>query len=108
MAFEEISIEDYKASYEGQDNHVLIDVREVEEWEEVRLPNTVNIPLSELGERVGEIPTDTPVVLVCRSGGRSGMAGEMLAANGYDNLINLLEGTMGWVRRDLPTESGEA
>ncbi|MEO1647135.1 MAG: rhodanese-like domain-containing protein [Chloroflexota bacterium] len=108
MPLTDITIEDYQADYEGQDNHVLIDVREIEEWEDVRLPNTVNIPLSELGERLDEIPTDTPVVLVCRSGGRSAMAGDQLAANGYNNMFNLLEGTMGWVRRELPTESGEA
>lgn len=106
MALTDITIEEYKEKFEGNQDTVLIDVREVEEFEEVRLPNTVNIPLNDIQERISEIPQDKEVVLVCRSGGRSHMAGEFLEANGYDTIYNLLEGTLGWVRRDLPTNEG--
>ncbi|MGB7339926.1 MAG: rhodanese-like domain-containing protein [Phototrophicaceae bacterium] len=106
MPIQDITIEEYKETFDGQQDFQLVDVREVEEFEDVRLPNTINIPLGEVQARLAEIATDKPVVLVCRSGGRSLMAGDILLANGYDNLYNLLEGTLGWVRRDLPTEQG--
>ncbi|MEO1289941.1 MAG: rhodanese-like domain-containing protein [Chloroflexota bacterium] len=106
MALTDITIETYREQFEGKDDTVLIDVRELEEYEEVRLPNTVHIPLGEVQARIDEIPQDKQVVLVCRSGGRSAMAGDFLVASGYDNVHNLLEGTLGWVRRDLPTEQG--
>lgn len=106
MALQELTIEEYNQDFDGKQEYQLIDVREIEEWEDVRLPNTVNIPMSEFQLRMDEISEDTPIVLVCRTGGRSQQVGDYLVASGYDNVYNLLEGTMGWVRRNLPTEQG--
>lgn len=106
MAVQDLTIEEYNQDFDGKQEYQLIDVREVEEWEDIRLPNTVNIPMSEFEERIDEISEDLPIVLVCRTGGRSQQMGDVLVANGYEGVYNLLEGTMGWVRRDLPTEQG--
>lgn len=106
MAVKDLTIEQYREEFVAKQSFQLIDVREIVEWEDARLPDTVNIPMSEFQARMDEIENDTPIVLVCRSGARSNMAGEFLVANGYDNVFNLLEGTMGWQRRDLPTEQG--
>lgn len=102
----EITIEEYKTDYVDNDSaeYALIDVREVDEYAAGHLPGAINVPLSDLQNRVDEIPKDTPVVLVCRSGGRSARAGEFLAAQGWDNLTNLLGGTVGWVEAGYPTE----
>ena len=104
MALQDITIEQYREEFEGKQNFQLIDVREIAEWEEVRVPGTVNIPLSEFQIRIDEIDDHSPVILVCRTGSRSQMAGDFLVASGYDDVYNLLEGTMGWLRRDLPAE----
>lgn len=106
MAVKDLSIEAYREQFAGEDNYQLIDVREIDEWQAVRLPNITNIPLSEFETRYNEIDQDKPIILVCRTGGRSQMAGEFLVANGFDDVYNLLEGTLGWVKRDLPTEQG--
>mgnify|MGYP000017613688 CR=1 FL=1 len=106
MSLQDLTIEEFNQDFDGKQEFQLIDVREIEEWEEVRLPSTSNIPMSEFQERMDEVSEDIPVVLVCRSGGRSAQVGEFLVANGYENVYNLLEGTLGWVRRDLPTEQG--
>lgn len=107
MGLQDLTIEQYRKEFEGKQDFQLVDVREVAEWQEVRLPGTVNIPLSEFQTRMGEVDKDTAIVMVCRTGGRSQVAGNFLVAAGYDNVHNLLEGTMGWVRRELPTEDGE-
>jgi len=106
MALQDLTIEQYREEFEGKQEFQLIDVREIAEWEEARLPGTINIPMSEFQTRMDEIDEGATIVLVCRTGGRSQMAGEFLVGSGYDNVYNLLEGTMGWLRRELPAEQG--
>ena len=67
----------------------IIDCREKDEFEEGHFKNAVNIPLSELRDRVDEIPEDEPVYLHCRSGQRSYNAIRALQGMGYDNLYNI-------------------
>ncbi len=68
---------------------VLVDVRSPGEFAAGSAPGAVNIPLQELGQRLGEIPTNVPVVLCCASGTRSGMARMMLKKNGYAKVFNI-------------------
>ncbi len=91
----------------------FIDVREVEEFAQVRIPGAQLIPLSEFDLRFNEIPQDRPVVLYCRSGNRSGQAIAWLAFQGWDNLSNLRGGIMAWYQHGLaldtaPTEAAYA
>jgi rhodanese-related sulfurtransferase len=85
-------------------DYVLVDVREVEEFEQGHIPGAVNIPLNDVPARINEITTEKPVVLVCSRGSRSGMAAEFLEGHGYRDLYNLVDGTLGWMMRGLPTE----
>lgn len=67
----------------------LVDVRSAAEFASASAPGTINIPLNELGSRLGEIPKSAPVVLCCASGTRSGMAKLMLKRKGYQNVYNI-------------------
>lgn len=67
----------------------LVDVRSAAEFASGSAPGTINIPLQELGSRLGEIPRTAPVVLGCASGSRSGMAKMMLKRKGYQNVFNI-------------------
>lgn len=67
----------------------LVDVRSAAEFASGSAPGTINIPLQELGRRLGEIPRTAPVVLCCASGTRSGMAKMMLRKNGYKEVFNI-------------------
>jgi rhodanese-related sulfurtransferase len=66
----------------------LVDVRSAAEYAGAHAPGTVNIPLQELGRRLGEIPKSAPVVVACASGSRSGMARMLLKKNGYADVYN--------------------
>ncbi|MFA6063691.1 MAG: rhodanese-like domain-containing protein [Gallionella sp.] len=66
-----------------------VDVRSLAEFASENAPGTINIPLQELGSRLGEISKQSPVVLCCASGTRSGMAKLMLMKNGYRNVYNI-------------------
>ena len=69
----------------------IIDVREQDEYDLIKIKGSKLIPLSEIGMRISEIDWNKKVVLVCRSGSRSGYIADILAANGR-NTINLQGG----------------
>src|SRR5674476_891168 len=68
---------------------IFVDVRSAGEFASGNAPGTINIPLQELGSRLGEIPKSSPVVLCCASGTRSGMASLMLKTRGYQKVYNI-------------------
>lgn len=67
---------------------VLFDVRTPEEYAEGHIPGARNIPVQDLGSRMGEVPKTGRVVVYCRSGNRSGRAQAMLEAAGYQDVVN--------------------
>lgn len=74
----------------------LIDVREVDEWQAGHIKEARNIPLSEIVQRVDEFPQEEmEIVLICRSGGRSGKACDYLGALGH-TVINVTGGMLAW------------
>jgi rhodanese-related sulfurtransferase len=72
-----------------RDGAMLVDVRSAGEFASGSAPGTINIPLTELSGRLGEIPKSSPVVLCCASGTRSGMAKILLIKNGYKKVHNI-------------------
>ena len=78
----------------------LLDVREPWEWAVSNLAERGArlIPLGELDERLGEVPTDRPVVVYCRSGQRSLTAAQRLARSGRGPVSNLRGGLIAWAR----------
>lgn len=88
------------------DGTTVIDVRQPGEWTEVRVPNAHLIPLDQVEERIGEVPTDAPVYVICRSGGRSHRAAEYLIANGID-ARNVKGGTMAWLEAGYDVVRGD-
>lgn len=83
----------------------LIDVREPDEYVEVRVPGAALVPLSELDARAGEIPQDEQVYVICRSGGRSLTAATALNRAGWD-AVSVAGGTLAWIDSGRPVESG--
>ncbi|MFA7209703.1 MAG: rhodanese-like domain-containing protein [Parcubacteria group bacterium] len=69
----------------------IIDVREQDEYDLVRIKGSKLIPLSEVGTRISEIDWSKKVILVCRSGSRSGYVAQALASAGKET-INLAGG----------------
>jgi rhodanese-related sulfurtransferase len=95
---------------EVTDGAYLLDVREPDEWEAGHAPGAHHLPMMEVPARMAEIPTDTEVVVVCRSGGRSGQVVSYLMGNGWDNVRNLDGGMQVWAAsgRDVISENGQA
>jgi rhodanese-related sulfurtransferase len=67
----------------------FIDVRTPAEFASASAPGSINIPLQELSQRVGEVSSSAPVVVACASGSRSAMARRLLKRKGYPEVYNI-------------------
>ncbi|WP_409305586.1 rhodanese-like domain-containing protein [Peribacillus sp. SCS-155] len=73
----------------------IIDVREVKEVAEGKIPGAVNIPLGLLEFKINELDKSKEYIMVCRSGGRSGKASQFLENHGF-TVINMTGGMLAW------------
>ena len=85
----------------------FLDVREPAEWVAGHAPEAVHVPLGEVPLRVDDLPTDRPVVAICRAGARSQQAAEFLRQQGVD-AMNLSGGMRAWQAAgfDVVTDDG--
>lgn len=85
----------------------ILDVRTRREYRKGHIPGAVNIPVTELRSRVGDLPfsRQRPVVAICLSAHRSIPAVRVLRAAGFRNVSHLAGGMMAWRRRKQPTVS---
>ena len=77
--------------------HLLLDVREPSEHAVNRIDGAMLIPLGQLPTRLGQVPKGQPIVVHCKSGGRSAIAVAMLKLGGYQ-AHNLAGGIQAWER----------
>jgi rhodanese-related sulfurtransferase len=85
---------------------ILLDVREKNEFVEVRAPGAVLVPTSAFIARLGEIPADRPLLVVCHVGGRSAAVTGYLVRAGRTDVVNVAGGMEAWVRAGLPVRRG--
>ena len=88
------------------DGAQFVDVREPDEVANGTLPGTRNIPVGQLPDRLSELDSRRRVVVMCRSGGRSTQAAEILTAAGFADVINLDGGWMAWNKANKPASGG--
>ncbi|MFX3635545.1 MAG: rhodanese-like domain-containing protein [Candidatus Pristimantibacillus sp.] len=91
----EITPEEVEARLKNGEKLNLIDVREADEWESGHIKEARSIPLSELQERFAELEKGEDLIMVCRSGGRSGKACDFLEEQGY-SVTNMVGGMLQW------------
>jgi rhodanese-related sulfurtransferase len=79
-----------------RDGAVVIDVREPFEYAEGHVPGARLMPLGQLSSRIGDLPRNAPVYVVCASGNRSVAAAAFLASAGVD-AWSVAGGTGAWI-----------
>lgn len=85
---------------------LLVDVREANEFEDVRAPGAVLVPMSAFAARAGKLPPDRPLMVVCHLGGRSAAAAGFLIRSGRRDVVNVAGGMDAWERAGLPIRRG--
>ncbi len=91
----EIAPIDVEQMLANKQNIAIIDVREAEELESGKIPGIIHIPLGLLEFRLQDLNKETPYIAVCRSGGRSGRAVQLLEERGYE-ATNMNGGMLEW------------
>jgi len=92
---------------EVTDDAYLLDVREQDEWEAGHAPKAVHLPMMEIPGRIGELPGDRDIVVVCRVGSRSAQVVAYLIARGRDRVTNLGGGMSAWHAEGRPVVSAD-
>ena len=104
---QEMTVEQLKGAIEKKDRLFILDVREPQEFQICRIPGSTLIPLGELPNRLGELPSGPdapPIVVHCKMGGRSAKAVKLLRDRGVTNARNLTGGILAWIDRVDPTQ----
>jgi rhodanese-related sulfurtransferase len=89
---------------------VLIDIREPDEHAQGVAPEAKLIPMSQLGARLNEVPTDpaVPVLFICRTQNRSGAVAHALRERGYEHVSYVVGGMSMWQAHGWATVSPDA
>lgn len=102
-----ITVEQLKQVLDETPYAVLIDVRELHEWQAGHIAQAKHIPLAQIEQGIYSIacPKETPIYLQCRTGRRSDDAAQQLAELGYQNAINVEGGIVAWMLAGFDIES---
>jgi len=86
---------------------VFLDLRDASDFKKGHIVNAVNIQSAKLPERMAELDKykDKPIILVCKLGQQSGVAGKQLKAANYSRVYKMSGGMMEWSNLQLPTVS---
>ncbi len=106
-AEQEVTVEALKQAQDRREPLFLLDVREPQEFQICRIPGSTLIPLGELPNRLGEIPSGPgapPIVVHCKSGVRSAKAVKLLRDRGLGDARNLKGGILAWIDRIDPSQ----
>ena len=95
-----------QAFQERENGALILDVRTESEWEEVHIPGSTRILLDDLPNRLNEVPEDTRIVVVCRSGNRSQIGRDTLLNAGFEEVTSMIGGVSQWRDLGYPVESG--
>ena len=106
--FKNISPEEaYQMIKKDKKDIIIIDVRTPSEVKaEGKIPNSILIPLGNLGEGISKIQNyrDKKIIVYCRSGNRSASASRILTSLGFKNVYNLQGGINKWKKEGLPVK----
>ncbi len=80
---------------------MLLDVREDDEWTAAHAPQAVHVPMGDVPQRIGEIPSGGTVHVICRSGGRSARVTAYLNQSGRQ-AVNVDGGMQAWAAAGRP------
>ena len=96
-AYQEVTPQELKEKSSKGDTITILDVREIDEVADCKIPKSVHIPLAEVGKRAKELDTEKEIVVYCAAVVRSARASKILDETGFKKIRNLKGGIRGWV-----------
>jgi hydroxyacylglutathione hydrolase len=101
---ERVDCDGLAGELDSEDPPYLIDVRQPHEWQQGRIGNAPNLPLTEFANRTSEVPGDRRVILQCMGGYRSLIAASFLERAGHMSTIDMAGGFGAWAEAGLPVQ----
>jgi phage shock protein E len=91
LSVKKISAQEGRSLLQSDSSIILLDVRTVEEYKEIRIPGAMLIPLDTLKVQSSVLLSDkeATIIIYCRSGNRSKEAADLLIALGYNNIYDM-------------------
>ncbi|MCX7875518.1 MAG: rhodanese-like domain-containing protein [Melioribacteraceae bacterium] len=88
----------FEEKIKSENNSIIIDVRTLEEFKEVRIPNAILIDIYEQNflDKINELDKNKPYFVYCRSGVRSLTACQQMIKLGFSKVYNLKDGIISW------------
>lgn len=100
-----MTVNELKEKMDTNQDIVLVDCRELEEWNSGHIHGATLIPLSSFEEDSKILKNkNAKIVIHCRSGKRSLRACQLLNDEGFENLYNLEGGILAWEKEGLPIQ----
>lgn len=92
----QIEPSELKSRLQSGENIYMIDVREDDEVAHGMIAGAKHIPMGDIPSRLDEIPRNTEVIFICRSGRRSEHVCNFLSHQGINNIVNMSGGMLQW------------
>jgi molybdopterin/thiamine biosynthesis adenylyltransferase/rhodanese-related sulfurtransferase len=102
-SMKEISVQELAQLRQKNEPHLLVDVREPDEYHVARIEGSRLLPLAQVAQHSTELPRDIPIYIHCKLGGRSAKAVTQLEAQGFSNVFNVIGGIQAWSLHIDPT-----
>ncbi len=99
MKYEEVTFDQVEGAIQTKGIYVL-DVRSKGEWEEGHIPQAKHVMLGHLQEQAHTIPHDKPILVYCKTGGRSAIAASLLQVHGFKDVQSLVGGYEEWRKQE--------
>lgn len=97
----DLSVQEFREMRSNNAPYTLLDVRRDDELAAMQYPEPyLHIEMSEVAARLNEVPTDKPIIVACRSGGRSAKIAALLQQHGIKNVYNLAGGILAWTETE--------
>jgi len=100
----EVTVDDVKQKLDRNEQFLLVDVREDNEWQVDHLPRAIHLGKGvierDIEQRIPDI--NAPIVLYCGGGFRSALAADNLGRMGYTNVLSMDGGIRGWREKGYP------
>jgi rhodanese-related sulfurtransferase len=98
-----LNVDEAEEKIKEDENILIIDVRNRDEFNVEHIRRAKNIPLDQLEKRMGKLPRDKDILVYCQTGARSVRAVRKLEVAGFTRLYHMHQGLRGWNSAGYPT-----
>jgi hydroxyacylglutathione hydrolase len=102
-----LSVHQLKRMLDRGEELLVLDTRGQDEWDSGHIAGSLHIYVGYLEQRLGEVPSDKPIAVICNVGHRAGLGASILLRAGYPAVYNVLGSVKAWVAAGFPVTIDE-